>query len=241
VGLWANTTYLNTGDVGAVVNALSTLFAREGMEHMHAPAPRKRLVVEPMQYEGALSNDLWALAAFPGIASWTVIQSAPLELLGERAEGSGHSRLLELCRALSCAAFQLNVYDGTGEVLLEISQAGDALVSGLNMGGRPGNPLEWNGETLSQERFVARFHLLPYQDVIAGAQRGEDKAFTLAEHFGGNNAKYCDNLTSVDTLISHKPLSVPGGTSAYFKWRGPSRQPYEPAASWQEHRTKERR
>ena len=238
MGLWANTTYLNTGDVGVVAEALSTIFAREGMERVAPPPQRQRLLVEPMQYEGALSNDLWGLAAFPGAPSWTVIQSAPLELLGERAESSQRSRLLELCRELSCAAFQVNVYDGTGEVLVEISRQGEALTSGINIGGRAHAPHEWNGETLSEERFDARFHLLPYQHVIADAQLAEEKAYALARHFGGGNAEFCDNLVSVDTLISHKPFTAPGGRAMYFKWSGPTRQPYEPSASWQEHRAK---
>jgi hypothetical protein len=240
VGLWANITYLNTSELGEVTEALSTMFAREGMERVPSPRQRQRLAVEPMQYESALSNDLWGLALFPGAPSWTIIQSAPLELLGERADRSQDSRLLGLCRELSCAAFQLNVYDGTGGVLVEVSQQGDALVSGLNIGGRGANPLEWNGETLSEERFDARFHLLPYQQVIANDQLAEEKAHSLARHFGGDNAEYCDNLVSVDTLISHKPLAAPGGTALYFEWRGPSRQPYQPAASWQEHRVKTR-
>jgi hypothetical protein len=218
VGLWANTTYLNTDDLDGVAIALASMFAAEGMEQIPPPTPRQRLTVEPMQYEGALSNDLWGLALFPGAPSWTVIQSAPLELLGERARDSQHCRLVELSRKLSCAAFQFNLYDGTGVILLEVPQQGDAMVSGLNMGGGA-DPLVWNGASLAEDRLEARFHVLPYQHVIANDPLGDDKAHSLAKRFGGDNAIYCDNLVSVDTLISHKPFTAPGGIALYFKRR----------------------
>jgi hypothetical protein len=236
VGYWCNTTYVNRGDVQAVADAVEALCVAEGMQRIPSPAQRERLLVEPMQYDGALHNDLWGVALFPGAPSWTVIQSAPLELLAERASGAPRMRLAGVCARLSAAAFQLHVYDSTGTVLVEVSKDGETFTSGFNAEGDAGDPFRWNGEQLSEEFFEARFRLLPFQDLVAEAALGDEWAQILARRFGAANAAFCDNLVSVDTLICRKPFAAPGGMALYFKWPGPSRQRYQPCASWDEYR-----
>lgn len=233
MGYWANTTYINHGSVGDVSAAVTALCAAEGMDAIAAPAPRERLLVEPMQYDVALNNDLWGIAVFPGAPSWTVIQTSPLELLGERAADAARMRLADLCSRLAVPAFQLNVYDSTGVVLVEVSKAGEVLASGINFASS--EPFDWNGEKLSEDHAEAHFRLLPYQRLIADAMLGDEKAERIAERFGGANAQYCDNVVSVETLIAHQPFAAKGGTALYFKWPGPSRQRFAPAASWQEY------
>jgi hypothetical protein len=234
VGYWVNTTYINHGNVARVVEALVALCAAEGMKQVPPPAQRERLLVEPMQYDGALQNDLWGAAVFPGAPSWTVIQTAPLELLAERAVGSPRMRLADLCVALSASAFQLNVYDSTETVLLEVSKEGEIFLSGF-AAGEGTESFEWNGEPLSEELFEARFRLHPSPEPFASALLGEDQAAIVAEYFGGQSSPFCDNLVSVDTLISHKPFMAPRGVARYFKWPGPTRQRYAPCASWAEY------
>jgi hypothetical protein len=92
MGYWENTTYVNHGSAPEVAEALTALFAREGMEQFDPPN-RVRRGIEPMQYEGALQNDVWGVAAFPGAPGWTVVKTAPLELLAERREGADRMRL----------------------------------------------------------------------------------------------------------------------------------------------------
>jgi hypothetical protein len=208
----------------------------EGMERVQAPPQRERLLVEPMQYEDALQNDLWGVAIFPGAPSWTAIQTAPLELLAERAPGAQRIRLANLCMKLSALAFQLNVYDSTGTILVEVSKAGEVLTSGFNMEGEGDDPFAWHDERLSEEFFEAQFRMHPFQSIIAGATIGDEFAEILAQHFGGDNSEFCDNIVSVDTLITHKPFTAPGGVTLYFKWPNQSRQRYLPCASWEEYR-----
>jgi hypothetical protein len=228
MGLWANTTYLQHGTTQDVARAVLALCEAEGMEHVPAPPARKRMSFEPMQYDGALHNDFWGFAIFPGAPGWTVIQTAPLELLAERAAGASRMRLAELCAALSAAAFQLNIYDSTETVLVEVSPTGDVVTSGFTMQGGSPDPFAWHAEQLSEETFEAGFRLHPFQDVIADAALGEEKAERLARRFGGGNAAFCDNVVSVDTLISHTPFAADGGLTLHFRWRGESRQRVSP-------------
>jgi hypothetical protein len=224
MGLWTNTTYLEHGCVPDVARAVIELCGDEGMDHVAAPPPRERRIVEPMHYEDALHNDLWGIAIFPGAPGWTVIQTAPLELLGERAAGASRMRLAELCASLSARAFQLNVYDSSETVLVEVSATGEVVTSGFRMPDGDGDPFAWHGERLSEEAFESGFRLHPFQDVIADAELADEVAERLAHRFGGANAAFCDNVVSVTTLISHTPLEANGGETLYLRWRGESRQ-----------------
>lgn len=233
MGHWANTTYVEHASAESVARAVTALCAAEGMEAVDAPAPRERLLVEPMQYDVALRNDLWGFAIFPGAPGWTVIQTAPLELLAERAAGAPRMRLADLCTRLSASAFQLNVYDTTGVVLVEVSGAGDVVTSGFNP---VTASFDWHGERLREETFEARFQMHPFQDLVADAAAGDEIAARLARRFGGENARFCDNLVSVDTLIAHQPFAARGGATLYFRWPGATRQRFPAARSWAEHR-----
>ena len=224
MGLWANTTYVEHGSVPEVARAVTALCAAEGMDRVSTPPQRERERMDPMQYQGALHNDLWGLAIFPGAPGWTVMQTAPLELLAGRAAGASRMRLAELCASLSAPAFQLNVYDSTETVLVEVSAAGEVVTSGFRMPDGAADPFAWHGERLSEETLEPAFRLHPFQDVVADAELADDWAERLASRFGGANASFCDNFVSVDTLISHKPLDAVGGEALYFRWRGESRQ-----------------
>jgi hypothetical protein len=94
MGYWENTTYLAHADASAVAAAIAELFAQEGMAQVARPAERNYVLYDPMQYATALQNNLWGVAVFPGSDGWTVIKTAPLELLGERAPGKNRMRLL---------------------------------------------------------------------------------------------------------------------------------------------------
>jgi hypothetical protein len=235
LGYWVNTTYVNHGNTAEVADALAAICRAEGMEIVPSPPQRERRLVEPMQYDSALHNDLWALAIFPGAASWTVVQTAPLELLAERAAGAGRMRLAELCRGLSAPAFQLNVYDSSGAILAEVSKDGEVVTSGVNPQSSGPDLFAWHGERLSEEFLEAQFRLHPFQEVIADAEPDE-MAQAIARRFGAANAAYCDNLVCVDTLICHKPFDASGGLALYCRWPGRSRQRYSPCTSWAEYR-----
>lgn len=237
MGYWENTTYIRHGSVKEVAHALDAVLEEEGMRRTAAPSPRTRLLVEPMQYDGGLDNDLWAFALFPGGREWVVIKSAPLELLAERAAGSEHMRLADVCRALGAIAFQINVYDGSDVVLVEVSKDGAVLMSGFN--GQSDNPMEWNGIEVTGERIQPMFELHDLGHLIAGNFSGDDFAQAVAREIGGKNASYCDNLVAVDTLICHKPFDAPNGQSLYYGWNGPSRQKRTPSNTYEQYGLRE--
>lgn len=229
MGYWENTTYLRHGNVAEAADALEGVFAREGMARIAAPPPRARLPLEPMQYDAALENDLWALALCPGAAGWTVLKSAPLELLAERAAGATAMRLADVCRALGTTAVQLNVYDSSDTVLVEVAADGSARLSGFR--GQSADPMVWHGLEVREDRLRPVFELHDLAHLLADDAAGDVLAHALSEALGGANAAYGDNLVSVDTLICHKPFAAPGGLALYYRWEGPSRQRRRPGAA----------
>ena len=215
MGYWTNTTYLNHSDCSDVAAALTTLFEVEGRRRVDRPPVRVPDLRDPMQYKGADENPLWGIAVFAGAPGWTVVKTAPLELLGERANGKQRMRLSELSSALGCAGFQYNVYDSSGAVLVEVDPSGTILLSGI-----PYDPQEdpdqmtFHGEPWNVlERFDIRFEILP----LEADPDYDEMAARLESELGGPNRKYCDNLTSVVTLQRHLPLEAAGGVDLYFK------------------------
>jgi hypothetical protein len=242
MGYWENTAYVNDGNSSAVTEALIALFANEGMRLIPAPPERKRAWYEPMQYATALQNNLWGLAVFPGAGGWTVIKTAPLELLGERAPGAGRMRLVELASRLRVGALLYNVYDSNPALLTETDGRGDYRLSGyVHESSNNPNPLEYYGETLSEDRLEPRFELLPLQSCVDASHydlHSADAALAaklatyvdadklarrLAMVLGGPNARWCDNGTSVDLLVCHKRLPIEGADVLYFDWPGHDR------------------
>jgi hypothetical protein len=213
MGYWENTTYVQLSALDSVRQALIELFESEGMRQTPRPAARERLWYEPMQYDGAFANNLWAVALIPG-PEWTAIKTAPLELLGERAAGAAVPRLAALCRRLQCFGFQLNVYDGSGAILLETDASGRINLSGHKP--QAADPLRFNSETVPPEKFIAGFQSVTIPAAICAFDARDDLAHSLARFAVGSNAEYCDNLTCVQTLITHAPLAV--GSDLYFTW-----------------------
>jgi hypothetical protein len=233
MGYWENTSYIAKDEIAVVAAAIEDVLTLEGMRRVPRPARRERMRYEPLQYEKALSNNTWALAVFPGVAGWTVIKTAPLELLAERATGHLQPRFVELCGQLGAAGFQLNVYDSDCSVLVETDGRGRMLLSGLAFSAPGNDPSRFHGEPLAEDRSEIRFEILPLQKHIAdchypGSQYlDKDRvAATLARLVGGRNAQYCDNMTSVETLICHAPLTAADGLDLYFEW--PARDRPEP-------------
>jgi hypothetical protein len=229
VGYWENTAYVEAG-AARVAAALEEQFAAEGMRRVERPPRRSRPNSSPMQYKGALENDLWGVAVFPGAAGWSVIKTAPLSLLGERARGGKAMRFLELSVHLGAAGLQLHVYDTHACTLVEADGHGGLALSGIGY-----DDARFHDEP-PHEHHSVRFQLLPLQKIIdrhtrevptnpfkpreGGKRRSVDHdalAASVAESLGGANARFCDNSTSVRTLIAHEPLPMPGGVDLYFE------------------------
>jgi hypothetical protein len=232
MGYWTNTTYLNTGDMSSVVKCLTGLFEAEGMRKIPRPSLRERMWYEPLQYDTALKNNLWGVALFPGTQGWIVIKTAPLELLAERAPGSSRMRLVDLCNCLRAPGFQINVYDSTGCVLVETDGDANLSLSGLSGSGQNLDPLRFYDEALDPDRIDIRFEWLSLQH-MAEKKNDFDFAQSLERLLGGENVRYCDNITSLDTLICHKRFEAKEGQDLYFEWPAQDRSE-PPRRSWEE-------
>lgn len=229
MALWENTVYLACEAGERVVQTLTAAFGAEGMHPIAPPAPRERQAIEPMQYAGALDNDLWALALFPGAPGWCVLKSAPLDLMVERPAQVPRMRLASLCAALDCVALHFACYDGD-LMLTEVARNGGVLLSGIHTPGS--DPLCRHGETVAEENYrpgLRRLQLARPLDFTASAERA---SAALGELLGGANAAARDNLVSVQTLIEHRPLTVPRARTLYYRWSGPSRERFTACTSW---------
>jgi hypothetical protein len=239
MGYWENTVYLNERNPRTVSDAVTALFADEGMRVIPNPGQRDRAWYEPMQYATALQNNLWGIAVLPGADGWTYLKTAPLEPFGERAAGASRMRLVELASLLGAPGFLFNVYDSGPALLVETDGKGRYLLSGyVHDGPNHPDPLEYFGEQLAEARLELRFEILPLQSVadashfqgshltndptlahrLAAHVDADEFAHRLAVTLGGPNARWCDNLTSVDLLICHKALPVPRAEILYFEW-----------------------
>ena len=215
MGYWTNTTYLNHGDHEAVAAGIVRLIEGEGRRRVDRPPERVPDRHDPMQYKGADENALWGVAVLPGATGWTVIKTAPLELLGERAMGKQRMRLSELSSALGCAGFQYNVYDSSAAILVEVDPAGTILLSGIpyDTEDEP-DQINFHGEPWDVlDRFDIRFEILP----LEADPDFDTMARQLDQQLGGRNREFCDNLTSVVTLQQHLPLQAAGGIELYFE------------------------
>jgi hypothetical protein len=228
MGNWENTTYIEHGDASQVAECLAALFAGEGMQQIARPAPREPLRYDPMQYRNAVENNLWGIAVFPGSPGWTVIKTAPFELLGERAAQAGRMRLAELAARLDVAGFQVNLYDSSALVLVEADRHGRCLLSGFKPVSDTRDPLRFHEEQITEDRIDVRFELLPFQTLVeecsserygGGLLLDDDELVArLARKLGGANAGWCSNSTCVEALIPHRPLIALGGIELYFEW-----------------------
>lgn len=243
MGYWENTNYINCGDEKKVANQLIKLLQDEGMQLIPRPRQRERLWYEPMQYCSALQNNIWGLAIFPGTDDWTVIKTAPLELLGERASGKESMRFVQLCATLKSPGFQINLYDGCQAILVETNGLGEYRLSGFGRGDAHNpDPLQYYSECLVEDRIEVRFELLSLQKYIENIRYnklpnsyldGESLVQSFSCNFGGKNKEFCNNSTSIDTLISYKPLTAKSGVQLYFIWPANDR-PEPPRRTLQE-------
>lgn len=245
MGYWENTTYINHGDSSHVANQLVKLFTAEGMQPILRPKQREKLWYEPMQYNSALENNTWGVAVFPDAENWTVIKTAPQELLGERPPGKKTMRLVKLCASLKASGFQINLYDGCQTILIEANGLGDYRLSGFGRGDTHNpDPLQFYGGYLKEEALEIRFELLPLQKHIENSKHsdpnsgfyinGESFVRHLAKDLGGLNAEFCQNQTSVDTLVCHKPFLAKGGIELYLFWP-PDDRPEPPRRTLEEY------
>jgi len=163
MGLFRNTLYLEHSDHRVVAAALQAVCEEEGRGRVE-PEPRVPDPFDDMQFGGA-DSWRWGFAIFPGAPGWTVVQTAPPEIL---LYGSP-PRSGRLARRLGCAAFQHNVYDGASSLIVEAAPDGETAVSGMH----PEQPERFHGAPPSPERAAPHFLIVdPSRAALGARQRG---------------------------------------------------------------------
>lgn len=164
MGLWLNVAFVATADRGSLEVALVEALAAHGRRRSQ-PAPRAVPLRDPMQYGSADTSPRWGFALLEGAAGWTVVKTAPLELLDEAG-------LLGLvAQRLGVAALQYDVFDGDSELVAEALPDGRRALSGF-VGSDPTR--RWGGAP-PEDRVAARCHLvdlLPAADACERAAPG---------------------------------------------------------------------
>ena len=213
MGEWQNSAWVKSSDTTAIQAALVDIFGSEKRSLVAKPPARKPARQDRMQYGKAADSRLWAVAMIPGAAGWTLLKTAPFELLCEKAPKAKGPRLGALAKALGCDAFQVNLYDGDSLVLVEATARGVTKQSGVNF-----QEID-DPEALDEDTFQPRFSLVDVPAQLKKAVSGDvvRATRTIATALGGSNAESADNVLQVNVLIPHKDLRVSGARALYFK------------------------
>ena len=149
MGEWGQVTFFRTDDRDALERAIHDLCSEEGL--VAAPyVRRKRETWDRMQYGTGASSDRWALALGAGRGGWSVVKTAPLDLLAEPGP-SGEHRLGIIARALRCDALHVSLQDGVAMVIVQAAPTGEVVLSGYSMDGP-----SFHGVEIDEERIAPR-------------------------------------------------------------------------------------
>ncbi len=161
MGTWLNVAFIQTEDTQQVAEELSRLL-REGGRLPIAPKPRTPALYDPMQYGLGEEVPLWGVAGFQGAPGWTVLRTAPFELLMQ-----GNPPLLaRLATRLGVPAFQYNIYDSSSDFLLEVDARGRLERSGFVS---VDVTRYWGGHP-PEDRFDVRFRIIDVSAVASWAE-----------------------------------------------------------------------
>ncbi|HEX8438328.1 hypothetical protein [Archangium sp.] len=153
MGEWGQATFFRTDDLNALERAIRDLCTEEGL--VAAPyVRRKRETWDRMQYGTGATSDRWALALGAGRGGWSVVRTAPFDLLAEPGP-SGEHRLGMIARALRCDALHVSLQDGIAMVMVQASSTGEVVLSGYTMDG----PI-FHGVEIDEEHLKPRIEYL---------------------------------------------------------------------------------
>lgn len=242
MGEWSNATYVNYGDLDDIENAITALFAEEGMKPTPRPPERTEMIYRPMQYYRAAANDLWAVALLPGREGWTTVRTAPFDLLCERATGAEQIRLASLAKSLDCNALTYNMRDTTQGLLIEALRTGEYTLAGFVENPDHSAPtMMYYDESYAGDEHAQEYFRLLDPDAIARPEATEKNrevikalaknpypeyqywpdhesiTLALADALGGPDAEGGSNYILVNILIPNKELHIPGGRALYFR------------------------
>lgn len=149
MGEWGYATFFHTDDLDALEEAVARVCESTGMRRVEYK-PRKREKWDAMQYGTGASSDHWSLALGVGRHGWSIVRTAPFELLAEPDDRGDH-RLGAIARALGCEALHVSLYDGVAMIVAQASATGEVVLSGYTMDGPT-----FHGVAIDEARFEPR-------------------------------------------------------------------------------------
>jgi hypothetical protein len=171
MGSWRNVAFVQVDDLARVESELLALVTERGRRRIQ-PVRRTPQVQEAMQYGSGDEVKRWGIAGFPGAPGWTVVRTAPFELLLQ-----GEPPLISrLAMRLRSAAFQYNLYDSTSQFLYEADEAGRVEKSGFVGGNDPYRYWGPNGADFAEDRYAVRFRAVDVAPVADWALKAMPEA-----------------------------------------------------------------
>jgi hypothetical protein len=161
MGTWLNVAFIQSADTQRVEKELASLLTERGRQ-LTTPKQRTPKSSDPMQYGIGDEVQRWGVAGFQGTPGWTVLRTAPFELLMQ-----GKPPLLaRLAARMRVPAFQYNIYDSTSNFLMEVDEEGHVELSGF-----VGQDVTryWGGEP-PEDRLHVRFHTIDPSAVALWAE-----------------------------------------------------------------------
>ncbi|NOK32483.1 hypothetical protein HMI49_04645 [Corallococcus exercitus] len=167
MGTWLNVAFIQCADLARVERELSRLLVEAG-RRLTTPGPRTPEPYDRMQYGLGDEVRRWGLAGFHGAPGWTVLRTAPFELLMQGTP----PLLARLASRLGVPAFQYNIYDSTPEFLMEVDAGGRVELSGY-----VGQEFTryWNSEP-PMDRVDTRFRIIDPSAVAAWSESAMPEA-----------------------------------------------------------------
>lgn len=228
MGQRTNTAYVYWSRRAELAAALEDVFAAEGYRRIERPPEANA----ESDAGTPLMSPFWAIAILPGKDGWSVVKTVPVNLLCGVSAASGVPRLGELAAILHCPAFQYNVQDGSGEMLLEADPSGETRRSQAPWEPSPSTPSAKTGGQDGQARVQFQLLRLPALQAILTNQTDPPlRARTLAEILAGpvpvppgepagTTGKKLEapwkNEVQSQYLIPHRPLPIPSWIDLYF-------------------------
>ena len=171
-----------------------------------------------MQYRSSSENRLWGLAIIPGMKGWSIVKTAPLELLGERAPKGKRLRIADVCADLGCDGFIDNIYDSDERILVEANAQGEVRVSGgaeryFDLKGDEFRTLPYNGEPFAEDG--EGFGLIEVSREIKTAFSAFPDDQRLCRLLGGEVLGDSNEICGA-YLIPHRELTIEGARALYF-------------------------
>ncbi|NPC69249.1 hypothetical protein HPP05_05735 [Corallococcus exiguus] len=146
---WGQVTLFRTDDLGALGRVIRDICLTEGLVAVPY-VRRKRETWDRMEYGTGATSDRWSLALGAGLGGWSVVKTAPLELLAEPG-ASGEHRLGVIARRLGCEALHVSLYDSTAMVIVQAAPTGEVALSGYSMDGP-----SFHGVEIEEQRLEPR-------------------------------------------------------------------------------------